>query len=99
MMILALVITAQLGKQLGLKRMGVQQFGDKRLKIINELLAGIRIIKYYAWEEAFFSNIEKFREDELSALKSLSLSRMSLITVIQSSMVIASALTIVRTNC
>lgn len=95
-MIIALVISSQLGKQLGLKRMAVQQFGDKRLKIINELLAGIRIIKYYAWEEAFFNNIGKFREDELKSLKSVSYSRISLIAIIQSSMVIASALTIVR---
>eukprot|EP00029_Vermamoeba_vermiformis_P003040 TRINITY_DN133_c1_g2_i1.p1 TRINITY_DN133_c1_g2~~TRINITY_DN133_c1_g2_i1.p1 ORF type:complete len:1304 (-),score=377.00 TRINITY_DN133_c1_g2_i1:6-3917(-) len=95
MMILALVITSKLGQQLGMRRIGAQQFGDKRLKVINELLSGIRIIKYYAWEEAFYHNIDKFREDELKALRALNQSRMTLITLINGSMIIASALTII----
>ncbi len=111
-MVIALIISSKLGQQLGMRRIGAQQYGDKRLKVINELLSGktsalasffinalplgIRIIKYYAWEEAFFHNIDKFREDELAKLRALNQSRMTLIVVINGSMIIASALTIVR---
>ncbi|KAH6599718.1 hypothetical protein BASA61_002486 [Batrachochytrium salamandrivorans] len=41
---------------------------DMRINAINELLQGIRVIKFFAWEPRFFSKIEQLRENELSAL-------------------------------
>jgi hypothetical protein len=40
MMIIALGAAGKLGQQIGTKRFGLQKFGDKRLKVINELLSG-----------------------------------------------------------
>jgi ABC-type iron transport system FetAB ATPase subunit len=37
MMIIALGAAGKLGQQIGTKRFGLQKFGDKRLKVINEL--------------------------------------------------------------
>merc|ERR1719399_1140947 len=42
--------------------------GDKRVKIINEFISGIRIVKFYAWEKPFQKLIEKARAYELYAI-------------------------------
>ena len=31
---------------------------DTRVKLMNEILAGIRVLKYYAWERAFSEKVE-----------------------------------------
>ncbi|KAJ1722150.1 hypothetical protein LPJ53_003386 [Coemansia erecta] len=46
------------------------QYKDKRIRIIDEVLAGIRIIKLYAWENPFIKKIRNIRNDqELGAMK------------------------------
>jgi ABC-type multidrug transport system fused ATPase/permease subunit len=42
--------------------------GDGRVKLVNELISGIRIIKFYAWEKPMVALIEKAREYELDAI-------------------------------
>ncbi|KAL2912810.1 Transporter of the ATP-binding cassette (ABC) [Polyrhizophydium stewartii] len=41
---------------------------DKRINAVNEMLQGIRIIKYFGWEPEFKKKIEKAREGELKGL-------------------------------
>eukprot|EP00667_Euglena_gracilis_P000239 EG_transcript_239 len=43
---------------------------DARLKILNELLQGIKVIKFYAWEALFVNRIGAKREEQLRALLS-----------------------------
>ncbi|KAM3913417.1 ATP-binding cassette sub-family C member 2 isoform 2-T2 [Leptodactylus fuscus] len=38
---------------------------DKRLKIMNEILNGIKILKLYAWEPSFEKQVQEIREKEL----------------------------------
>lgn len=40
---------------------------DARLKILNELLQGIKVIKFYAWEALFVNRIGAKREEQLRA--------------------------------
>lgn len=42
---------------------------DERVKVINELLNGIRVIKLYAWEIPFIRKVSDIRSVELSHLK------------------------------
>jgi ATP-binding cassette subfamily C (CFTR/MRP) protein 1 len=42
---------------------------DIRVKLMNEVLSGIRIIKYYAWESAFAEKVTAVRNVELHYLK------------------------------
>eukprot|EP01040_Poterioochromonas_malhamensis_P005555 gene5555-5971_t len=42
---------------------------DIRVKLMNEILSGIRIIKYYAWEKAFSEKVSLVRDKELDLLK------------------------------
>jgi ATP-binding cassette subfamily C (CFTR/MRP) protein 1 len=44
------------------------KFGDTRIKLTNEILNGIRIIKFYAWERPFSQQIIDLREQELGLL-------------------------------
>ncbi|CAG09356.1 unnamed protein product, partial [Tetraodon nigroviridis] len=45
------------------------KFKDKRLKIMNEILNGIKILKLYAWEPSFQAQVEDIREKELKVLR------------------------------
>jgi ATP-binding cassette subfamily C (CFTR/MRP) protein 1 len=45
-------------------------FTDQRVKLINELLSGIRVVKFYGWEIPFKGRIEEAREKELGVIKS-----------------------------
>lgn len=42
---------------------------DKRTKLMNEILNGIKVLKFYAWEKSFLERINKFRSKELEALR------------------------------
>ncbi|KAI9485985.1 MAG: P-loop containing nucleoside triphosphate hydrolase protein [Benjaminiella poitrasii] len=43
---------------------------DKRLKLMNELLSAIRIVKFFAWESEFKKRIVEARDNELGAIRS-----------------------------
>lgn len=42
---------------------------DSRIKLMNEMLNGIKVLKLYAWELAFKSKVSDIRESELLVLK------------------------------
>lgn len=46
---------------------------DSRIKLISELLQGIKVLKLYAWENAFIKKVETFRLLELKAVKKYAL--------------------------
>ncbi|KAM5152000.1 multidrug resistance-associated protein 1-like [Mantella aurantiaca] len=46
---------------------------DSRIKLISEVLQGIKVLKLYAWENAFIKKIESFRLLELKAVKKYAL--------------------------
>lgn len=48
----------------------VMKKSDSRIKILNEVLSGMRVIKYYAWELPFEQKVAELRADELLSLKS-----------------------------
>ncbi|XP_028435648.1 multidrug resistance-associated protein 1 [Perca flavescens] len=45
------------------------KFMDGRIKLMNEILSGVKILKFYAWEEAFLRRVGFLRDGELGALK------------------------------
>uniref|UniRef100_A0A674D3X8 ABC-type glutathione-S-conjugate transporter n=1 Tax=Salmo trutta TaxID=8032 RepID=A0A674D3X8_SALTR len=45
------------------------RYTDSRIKLMNEILSGIKILKFYAWEQAFLERVLGYREKELNALK------------------------------
>ena len=59
---------------------------DKRVKIMNELLEGIRILKYYSWEAAFEALVVGKRAKEIIVL-----TRMAYVVAVGFSLVLLSA--------
>ncbi|XP_067276901.1 canalicular multispecific organic anion transporter 1 isoform X2 [Pseudorasbora parva] len=45
------------------------KFKDSRMKIVNDILNGIKILKYYAWESSFESQVQGIREKELKVMR------------------------------
>lgn len=42
---------------------------DDRVKLMNEILGGIKVLKLYAWEPSFESQVQAIREKEIAVLK------------------------------
>uniref|UniRef100_A0A8C5QW21 Uncharacterized protein n=1 Tax=Leptobrachium leishanense TaxID=445787 RepID=A0A8C5QW21_9ANUR len=46
---------------------------DSRIKLISEILQGIKVLKLYAWENAFMKKVNEFRIREMKAVKKIAL--------------------------
>lgn len=53
---------------IGVTRRGMMRHTDERVKLINELLQAIRVIKLYAWEGAIEERVRTVRNEETSWL-------------------------------
>ncbi|PWA30778.1 hypothetical protein CCH79_00009268, partial [Gambusia affinis] len=47
------------------------KYKDNRVKLMTEILFGIRVIKFYNWEPHFTQKVAKYRQQELAHLKNL----------------------------
>jgi ATP-binding cassette, subfamily C (CFTR/MRP), member 1 len=45
------------------------QLKDQRIKMMNEVLNGIKVLKLYAWEVAFMRRLNDVREKELLCIR------------------------------
>jgi ATP-binding cassette, subfamily C (CFTR/MRP), member 1 len=52
-MLLLVPASAYIGKTLGMLRRKIVGFTDKRTSYMGEIINGIRVIKFYAWELPF----------------------------------------------
>jgi len=51
------------------------KFSDVRVRLVNEILQAIRVVKFYAWEQSFGTRIFDVRNKELEVLKKLLFTR------------------------
>ncbi|KAG8702705.1 hypothetical protein FRC09_004597 [Ceratobasidium sp. 395] len=68
---------------------------DKRAKLLQELLGGMRVLKFFAWENPYLERIANFRNNELKYIRSLLLLRSGNNAVAFSLPVLASVLSFV----
>ena len=45
------------------------RYKDSRIKLMNEILNGIKVLKLYAWEKSFMDQVLAIRQKELMVLK------------------------------
>lgn len=45
------------------------KFKDSRIRLMSEILGGIKVLKLYAWEPSFLQQVEGIRQSELRLLR------------------------------
>uniref|UniRef100_A0A3Q2NT43 Canalicular multispecific organic anion transporter 1 n=1 Tax=Fundulus heteroclitus TaxID=8078 RepID=A0A3Q2NT43_FUNHE len=68
-MVLMVPINGLLANQARKFQIENMKFKDKRLKIMNEMLNGIKILKLFAWEPSFRTQVEDIRGEELKVMR------------------------------
>jgi len=71
-MVLLMPVNTWVFAVVGKMRRKVLKHSDARVKMMNEILTGIRIIKFYAWERPFGREVETVRAKEMDALTKMS---------------------------
>uniref|UniRef100_A0A3Q3MK45 Multidrug resistance-associated protein 4 n=1 Tax=Labrus bergylta TaxID=56723 RepID=A0A3Q3MK45_9LABR len=66
--VLMLPLQIWLGKLFGIFRSKTAVLTDNRIRIMNEVVSGIRIIKMYAWEKPFCALVTEVRRKEISQI-------------------------------
>ncbi|CAG7728120.1 unnamed protein product [Allacma fusca] len=60
------IVTSNMREKLQVKQM---ENKDQRVKLMNEILSGIKVLKLYAWEPSFEKEVKEIRRKELRVLK------------------------------
>nr|XP_061805833.1 multidrug resistance-associated protein 1-like [Nerophis lumbriciformis] len=68
-MILMVPVNAFIAMKTKTYQVGQMKSKDSRIKLMNEMLNGIKVLKLYAWELAFQGKVSDIRERELQVLK------------------------------
>ncbi|KAK3285585.1 hypothetical protein CYMTET_6817 [Cymbomonas tetramitiformis] len=69
--ILLVLPIAKLGYANVTLRKALVDFTDKRMNLMVDAISGIRILKFYAWEDSFLQNINAIRNKEVGVLTSI----------------------------
>ncbi|KAG7388147.1 ATP-binding cassette sub- C member 8 [Phytophthora pseudosyringae] len=97
--ILMLPVTAGISKLMRRLQLKLMEVKDERIKICNEVLAGMKVIKLQAWEHSFTKRVLEYRSEELSKLRTYIYARsgsMTLFSAIPSLVTVASFYTYVK---
>lgn len=70
-LILLMPLNAYIGVQIKCLQARQMQLKDERIKLINELLNGIKVLKMYGWEPSFEAIIQNVRNAELKIIKKI----------------------------
>ncbi|KJA16429.1 hypothetical protein HYPSUDRAFT_207024 [Hypholoma sublateritium FD-334 SS-4] len=90
--ILATPVQTYAMKKLFALRRRSMEWTDKRAKLLQELLGGMKIIKFFAWEIPFLARISEYRQKEMKYIRTLLLIRAANNAVAMSMPVLASVL-------
>lgn len=76
------------------RRKGVK-ITDQRVRLTTEVLQGIRLLKFYAWETFYTGQISNLREGEIRTIKKAAIARSALVATMLFSPILASILSFV----
>ncbi|XP_012944065.1 multidrug resistance-associated protein 1 [Aplysia californica] len=68
-MVLLLPVNAFIAMKQRKFQMAQMKFKDARIKLMSEVLGGMKVLKLYAWESSFQDKVEDIRRKELDILK------------------------------
>ncbi|KAF9237604.1 ABC transporter [Melanogaster broomeanus] len=71
LLIIATPINATVMKRFFSVRLKSMEWTDKRSKLLQELLSGMRVIKFFSWEVPFLKRISEYRQMEMAYIRVL----------------------------
>ena len=81
--------------RLGKERLQASLVADRRVKITQEALSGIKVIKLYGWERPFLSGLEDLRREELKHVTWIHAVRNTVVGLLQTVPIIAGVVSFV----
>ncbi|CAM9778905.1 unnamed protein product, partial [Ectocarpus fasciculatus] len=93
-MILLIPLNTALFNELSTYRAEMSAQTDLRVKLVNEMLQGIRAIKFYNWETPFRERVEKIHDAELSIFRRAVTKRSLVVSVLSTTPAIVIAVTL-----
>ncbi|TWU73782.1 hypothetical protein ED733_003923 [Metarhizium rileyi] len=77
------------------RRKAINKVTDKRVSLTQEILRSVRLVKFFAWEKAFISQLEQFRSEEIHSVQLLLAVRNALTVASLSLPIFASMLSLI----
>ncbi|XP_067646383.1 probable multidrug resistance-associated protein lethal(2)03659 [Eurosta solidaginis] len=74
-MLLFLPLQAYLGKRTSVLRLRTALCTDERVRMMNEIISGIQVIKMYAWEKPFGKMVQEARRKEMKSVRTVNFIR------------------------
>eukprot|EP00752_Nemacystus_decipiens_P001289 g1282.t1 len=93
-MTLLIPLNAALFNDLSKYREEMAKKTDQRVKLVNEMLQGIRAIKFYNWETPFKERVERIHDDELGIFRKAVTVRSLVVSVLSTTPAIVIAVTL-----
>lgn len=79
-LIVSMIIITLLTNNLYKLRKKADFYTDSRIECIKEVLNGLKILKYYCWENSIYDKISKLRKKELNYIKKMQILKNSIIS-------------------
>jgi ABC-type multidrug transport system fused ATPase/permease subunit len=70
-MLILIPFNAYITTKMRFVQMLIMKEKDKRVKLMNEILNGIKVLKLYAWENSFRDRVMAYREKEVKSLNKM----------------------------
>ncbi|RPA94274.1 hypothetical protein L873DRAFT_1442024 [Choiromyces venosus 120613-1] len=71
LLILGVPVLSWVVKILAARRRAMNQVTDKRVGLTQEILLGVRLVKFFGWEKSFLQRLEVLRNKEIGAIQFL----------------------------
>lgn len=81
-LLIAIPIQGWIGKKISQYRLNTAIRTDERVRLMNEIISGIQVIKMYTWEKPFANFVEYARRKEINEIKGSSYCRAVLLSFV-----------------
>ncbi|KAH7072955.1 P-loop containing nucleoside triphosphate hydrolase protein [Paraphoma chrysanthemicola] len=95
LILIAMPLLGQAVKVLFRRRVAINKITDQRVSLTQEILQGVRFVKYFGWETSFLERIQNIRKKEIHAIQILLTIRNAILAVGMSMPVFASMISFI----
>ncbi|KAL5121945.1 ATP-binding cassette transporter yor1 [Pleosporales sp. CAS-2024a] len=95
LILIAMPLLGKAVKVLFRRRVAINKITDQRVSLTQEILQGVRFVKYFGWETSFLERIQSIRKKEIKAIQVLLTIRNAILAVGMSMPVFASMISFI----